>query len=69
MHGRHYTFYLWKDVLLHEVVRYALLPAYVFSAWSLLVSLQAARTPALLILGIVAAACITLVPAGLVEFR
>ena len=32
-------------------------------------SLQAARQPALLVLGIAAAACITLVPASLIELR
>ena len=47
--------------------RYAVVPAYLYSGWSLAHSLRG--QPALLALGGAAAACITLVPAELVEFR
>ena len=66
---RHYTFYLWKDGLANEALRYTLIPTYIFSLWSLLASLQAAHQPALLTLGMAGAACATLVPAGLIELR
>ena len=49
--------------------RYAVIPAYLYSAWSLVHSLRSSGQPALLALGGAAAACITLVPAQLVEFR
>ena len=49
--------------------RYAVIPAYLYSAWSLVHSLSSSGQPALLALGGAAAACITLVPAELVEYR
>jgi hypothetical protein len=38
--NRHYTFYLWKDVIQHnQSAKYCLIPLYVYSWWSILHSL------------------------------
>nr|XP_046184842.1 putative Dol-P-Glc:Glc(2)Man(9)GlcNAc(2)-PP-Dol alpha-1,2-glucosyltransferase [Oncorhynchus gorbuscha] len=39
--NRHYPFYVWKRIFQkHEVVRFALIPAYVFAAWNFMDSLK-----------------------------
>lgn len=40
--NRHYTFYVWKRVFQrHEVVKYLLVPAYIFAGWAIADSLKA----------------------------
>lgn len=67
---RHYTFYIWKNFFgVHPAAKFTLIPAYLYSAWSVWQSLMQGRQPTLLILGLVAASALTLVPAWLVDFR
>lgn len=67
--NRHYTFYLWKDVLGPlGPWRVGLAPAYCAAAWLLCASL-AVKQSGLWIAGLVACASVALVPAGLLELR
>eukprot|EP00842_Homolaphlyctis_polyrhiza_P002017 jgi/Hompol1/2816/HPOL_003032-RA len=44
--NRHYTFYIWKNVFRrHAMARYALIPAYMFSAWAVIRRLYGAASP------------------------
>ncbi|CAM6044206.1 unnamed protein product [Sphagnum compactum] len=67
--NRHYTFYLWKDVIQHnQSAKYCLIPLYVYSWWSILHSLgrtQGRLWILVFCLGIMG----VLVPAPLLEFR
>lgn len=66
--NRHYPFYVWKKVFQrHELVRYLVVPAYVFSAWSFFESIKYRSLFWILALSV----CITAatVPQKLLEFR
>ena len=66
---RHYTFYVWKNFFQrHWAARYMLLPAYLYSCWSLWDRLHQ-RDTQLWIAGFAVCTAVTLVPAGLLEFR
>ena len=68
--ARHYTFYIWKDVInAHPATRYALAPAYVYAAWSLREALAAGPRPLLWAAGLAACTAAVLVPSPLVELR
>ncbi|XP_024538006.1 dol-P-Glc:Glc(2)Man(9)GlcNAc(2)-PP-Dol alpha-1,2-glucosyltransferase-like [Selaginella moellendorffii] len=77
--NRHYTFYIWKDIIqTHWSVKYLLIPLYIFCWWSIIHSLlenlrdAGVRTPLLQKLWVVSfcgAVIAVLVPAPLVEFR
>ena len=67
---RHYTFYIWKDIVnAHPAARYALAPAYVYAAWSLREALAAGPRPLLWAAGLAACTAAVLVPSPLVELR
>lgn len=67
---RHYTFYIWKDFMaVHPAAKFTLVPAYLYSAWSVWWSLLQGRQPLLWVLGLAAASALTLIPAWLVDFR
>lgn len=67
--NRHYTFYLWKDILGRSpAVRLALAPAYGSAAHELLSQMSHKGGP-LLAAGFVACSAAALLPAGLLEFR
>lgn len=66
--NRHYPFYVWKKIFQrHELVRYLLVPAYVFAGWSFLDSIKYRSLFWILALLV----CITAatVPQKLLEFR
>lgn len=66
--NRHYPFYVWKKIFQrHELVRYLLVPAYVFAGWSFLDSVKYRSLFWILALLV----CITAatVPQKLLEFR
>lgn len=66
--NRHYPFYVWKKVFQrHELVRYLLVPAYVFAGWSFLDSVKYRSLFWILVLLV----CVTAatVPQKLLEFR
>lgn len=66
--NRHYPFYVWKKIFQrHELVRYLLVPAYVFAGWSFLDSIKYRSLFWILALMV----CITAatVPQKLLEFR
>ncbi|XP_024228904.1 putative Dol-P-Glc:Glc(2)Man(9)GlcNAc(2)-PP-Dol alpha-1,2-glucosyltransferase [Oncorhynchus tshawytscha] len=66
--NRHYPFYVWKRIFQkHEVVRFALIPAYVFAAWNFMDTLKSRSlfwSLALLVCLLAAT-----VPQKLLEFR
>ncbi|DBA70178.1 TPA: hypothetical protein ACH3X2_012222 [Trebouxia sp. C0005] len=67
--NRHYTFYIWKDIFARfAAARYALIPVYAYSGWSIwnIVTAQQSKSCALLM---TLCTVVTLVPAWLVEFR
>ncbi|KAK9827784.1 hypothetical protein WJX74_001969 [Apatococcus lobatus] len=67
--NRHYTFYLWRRVMMaHPAVPYALVPVYMYAAWSIHDSLTRRQSQAW-IAGLAAGTCITLMPAALLELR
>ncbi|KAK9831499.1 hypothetical protein WJX81_002842 [Elliptochloris bilobata] len=68
--NRHYTFYIWKDVInAHPAARYAMAPAYIYSAWSLREALAGGPRHALWAAGLAACTAAVLVPSPLVELR
>jgi DIE2/ALG10 family len=67
--GRHYTFYLWKDVLGRaSALRRWLAPVYVVAAAAIWRQLRAAQ-PALWCAAWAACTATVLIPAALLEFR
>ncbi|KAI8871239.1 hypothetical protein GQ42DRAFT_144905 [Ramicandelaber brevisporus] len=67
--NRHYTFYLWKNIYRrHPLVKFAVIPFYVFAGWLFWRSLGARRT---IMWCIIFGACTAavLVPSPLLEFR
>lgn len=66
--NRHYTFYVWRKILGRNVLlSFALIPAYIFSGWSIVHALQHKDV----IFKIIMAFCIvvSVVPQRLLEFR
>ncbi|CAN0507475.1 unnamed protein product, partial [Laminaria digitata] len=66
--NRHYTFYVWRHVLRHKVLRSLLAPVYVFCGW-LVLSRLLERKPPLWVVAYVVAAALVLVPSPLIEPR
>ena len=66
--NRHYTFYVWSKLFnRHELVRYALIPCYLFGFWSLCDSLQEQNGLWKLVYWLCVS--VNLVPQMLLEFR
>ncbi|PRW39235.1 Dol-P-Glc:Glc(2)Man(9) c(2)-PP-Dol alpha-1,2-glucosyltransferase [Chlorella sorokiniana] len=66
--NRHYVFYIWRRLVNRTLwSRYALVPAYLYSAWSLAACLAHHGWLRLLLLA--GASCVVLIPAHLIEFR
>lgn len=65
--NRHYTFYIWRRLL--SPGRYALVPAYAYSAWTIGDLLCEAGRPTLWTLALLTCTAVVLVPAWLLEFR
>ncbi|KAJ3023109.1 putative Dol-P-Glc:Glc(2)Man(9)GlcNAc(2)-PP-Dol alpha-1,2-glucosyltransferase [Thoreauomyces humboldtii] len=67
--NRHYSFYIWKNIYRRRAeIRYALVPAYIFAAWTIGRKFAAAQ-PALIVLLYTACTSLTLVPTPLLDFR
>jgi alpha-1,2-glucosyltransferase len=67
--NRHYTFYIWRRLMArHAGVKFALLPAHLLG-WRLLLGGLAGAQRRLWVAAYAAAACLTLAPAWLIEFR
>ncbi|KAL3681224.1 hypothetical protein R1sor_024180 [Riccia sorocarpa] len=67
--NRHFTFYIWKDLVQrHWSFKYLIIPAYIYS-WSSIISLLAERQKPLWILAFCLAVAGVLVPTPLLEFR
>lgn len=71
--NRHYTFYIWKDVLnKHPLVRYMFAPGYVLCGLSVAHHLGLFRRSAarsLWVFGLFVCTAAAIVPAGLIELR
>ncbi|XP_009908489.2 dol-P-Glc:Glc(2)Man(9)GlcNAc(2)-PP-Dol alpha-1,2-glucosyltransferase [Dryobates pubescens] len=66
--NRHYTFYIWRKVFQrHELVKYLLVPAYIFAGWSFVDTLKSKSTFWTLVY-VVCLSAVT-VPQKLLEFR
>lgn len=66
--NRHYPFYVWKKIFQkHELVRYLLVPAYVFAGWSFLDSIK--YRSLFWILALLVCIAAATVPQKLLEFR
>lgn len=66
--NRHYTFYVWRRLLQrHELVRFALVPVYVFAAWNFFDSMRSRSV--FWSLGFLACLLAATVPQKLLEFR
>lgn len=66
--NRHYPFYVWKKVFQrHELMRFLLVPAYIFAAWNLLDTLKS-RSLFWVLTFLVCVLAVT-VPQKLLEFR
>ncbi len=66
---RHYTFYIWKDIFARSpAARYALIPLYAYSGWSIWTSVTAQQSKLCALL-MTLCTVVTLVPAWLIEFR
>lgn len=67
---RHYTFYIWKDIIAaYPAARYCLVPLYLFSGWSLHTSLKAGGRSNVWVAALAVCSCATLAPAWLLELR
>ena len=65
--NRHYTFYIWKDIIKrHETVRYLLVPGYLFAIFT---AVNMLKTDLLWKLAYCACVIANLVPSTLIEFR
>lgn len=68
--SRHYTFYLWKDIIAaYPAARYCLVPVYLVAGFSIADRLQASGHTKLWVLWLALSTALTLVPAWLLEFR
>ncbi|KAM4748590.1 dol-P-Glc:Glc(2)Man(9)GlcNAc(2)-PP-Dol alpha-1,2-glucosyltransferase [Rhinophrynus dorsalis] len=66
--NRHYPFYIWKNIYQrHELVKYLLVPGYIFAAWSFADALKGKSVFWLLMFG--ACLLVATVPQKLLEFR
>lgn len=54
---------------MHPAAKFTLIPAYLYSAWTVWWSLLQGGQPLAFVLGLAAASAATLVPAWLVDFR
>ncbi|KAI5679133.1 hypothetical protein M9H77_10083 [Catharanthus roseus] len=67
--NRHYTFYLWRKVInTHSLMKYLLVPLYVYS-WFSISEILAKSRPKIWVLAYFLASAATLVPAPLIELR
>ncbi|CAM0903928.1 unnamed protein product [Alopecurus aequalis] len=67
--NRHYTFYIWRKVIqVHRMMKYILIPLYMYSWFSVINSLGKSQTR-VWVLSFVVAVALVLVPAPLIEFR
>lgn len=67
--NRHYTFYLWRKVInYHMLMKYLLVPLYVYS-WFSIFGILAKTRPKIWVLAYILASAATLIPAPLIEFR
>ncbi|TPX48709.1 dolichyl-P-Glc:Glc2Man9GlcNAc2-PP-dolichol alpha-1,2-glucosyltransferase [Synchytrium endobioticum] len=67
--NRHFSFYVWRYLFrAHPYIRYALVPAYWLSLWSV-TSVLCDSQPLLFVVGYNLSVTITLVPSPLLEFR
>lgn len=68
--NRHFTFYIWKDILnARPITRHLFVPLYLYSGWSVWESLRSSRQLGIFMTVAMLSTLITLVPAKLVEFR
>lgn len=66
--NRHYTFYVWKRVFQrHDIVKYLLVPGYIFAGWSIAESLKSKSVFWNLMFFV--CLCTSTVPQKLLEFR
>ncbi|XP_062928556.1 dol-P-Glc:Glc(2)Man(9)GlcNAc(2)-PP-Dol alpha-1,2-glucosyltransferase isoform X1 [Mobula hypostoma] len=66
--NRHYTFYIWKNIFQrHEVIKYLLVPGYIFAAWTFVEALKSKSI--FWILAYLSCLVIATVPQKLLEFR
>ncbi|CAN1849634.1 Dol-P-Glc:Glc(2)Man(9)GlcNAc(2)-PP-Dol alpha-1,2-glucosyltransferase [Linum perenne] len=67
--NRHYTFYLWRRIVnAHELVKYILVPLYIYSWFSIFRTIGKVR-PRVWVLAYFLATAAVLVPSPLIEFR
>ncbi|KAM0953540.1 putative dolichyl-P-Glc:Glc(2)Man(9)GlcNAc(2)-PP-dolichol alpha-1,2-glucosyltransferase [Dioscorea sansibarensis] len=67
--NRHYPFYVWRKVIqAHWLMKYLLVPVYVYSWFSIIIVLARAQKR-LWVLSFIATTAIVLIPAPLIEFR
>ncbi|KAG8065124.1 hypothetical protein GUJ93_ZPchr0004g38626 [Zizania palustris] len=67
--NRHYTFYIWRKVIqVHWMMKYILVPIYVYS-WFSIVNILGKSQTRVWVLSFVLSVALVLVPAPLVEFR
>ncbi|ONK62262.1 uncharacterized protein A4U43_C07F2030 [Asparagus officinalis] len=67
--NRHYTFYLWRKVIqAHWIIKYLLVPVYVYS-WISIVNVLGKSQTKIWVVSFIVATALVLVPAPLVEFR
>lgn len=71
--NRHYTFYLWRRVLLHNNSRYLMAPIYHFCSWNVALALRSSKNkPAMGWMAVTAyfvSICATVIPSPLFEPR
>lgn len=71
--NRHYTFYIWRRILLHKNSKYLMAPIYHFATWTVADSLRSKRNnPSLGWIAVVAyfvSICVTVIPSPLFEPR
>ncbi|XP_074645221.1 dol-P-Glc:Glc(2)Man(9)GlcNAc(2)-PP-Dol alpha-1,2-glucosyltransferase-like [Tubulanus polymorphus] len=66
--NRHYTFYVWSRIYRrHDLVKFALIPVYVYAAWSVCYELRFKNIIWKMLFAV--CTCICLVPQQLMEFR
>ena len=68
--NRHYTFYVWKDIIAaYPMARFCLIPLYLYAIWSAKESFREGGRLELWTLGFAACVVLSLAPAWLIEFR
>ena len=67
---RHYTFYLWKDIIAaYPAARYCLVPLYLYAGHSIIDRLKSGGHSNIWVLGFFMSTAVTLIPAWLLELR